>query len=138
MLKFIFIGIGGAIGASLRYFVDYTITQNHLMSFPLGTLMVNLIGCFFIGIAFKIFYHEVIHIRFNPFIITGFLGALTTFSTYAYTTLILLEKKSYLLAGFNLLVNNIFGILFAYLGLELTDFIIKKYFNHNYKEREDL
>lgn len=138
MLKFIFIGVGGAIGASLRYFVDSMITQNYLMHFPLGTLAVNLIGCFFIGIAFKIFHHEIIHIRFNPFIITGFLGALTTFSSYAYTTLILIEKKFYLMAGLNLLVNNVFGILFAYLGLEGTDFIIKKYFSHKYKKREDL
>lgn len=129
MLKSIFIGVGGGIEAVLRYFIDSTITQNYIMHFPLGTLTVNLVGCFFIGVAFKIFYHEIIHIKFNPFIITGFLGALTTFSSYAYTTLILIEKKFYLMAGLNILVNNIFGILFAYLGLEITNFIIRKHFN---------
>lgn len=129
MLKSIFIGVGGEVGAVLRYFIDSAITQNYIMHFPLGTLTVNLVGCFFIGVAFKIFYHEIIHIKFNPFIITGFLGALTTFSSYAYTTLILIEKKFYLMAGLNILVNNIFGILFAYLGLEITNFMIRKYFN---------
>ena len=138
MLKFIFIGVGGGIGASLRYLVDSIIVQNYLIHFPLGTLIVNLIGCFLIGVAFKIFYYRIVHTKFIPFFITGFLGALTTFSSYAYTTLILIEKKFYLMAGLNLLANNVFGILFAYLGMKGTDFIVKKYLNDRYLRREKL
>lgn len=136
MLRLIFIGTGGAMGALSRYIIDFIITRYYPMHFPLGTLTVNLIGCFIIGVAFKIFYHEIIHTRFNPFIITGFLGALTTFSSYAYTTLILLEKGKYFLAGSNLLANNVLGILFAFLGAKITDFIVKKHFNHKFKGDE--
>ncbi|OQY42259.1 MAG: hypothetical protein B6227_02630 [Fusobacteriia bacterium 4572_74] len=136
MLHLIFIGVGGAAGALSRYLIDFTITNHYTMNFPLGTLIVNLIGCFIIGIAFKIFHHEIIHTRFNPFIITGFLGALTTFSSYAYTTLILFENGKYVLAVSNLLANNVLGILFAFLGAKITNYIVKKHFNHKFKGDE--
>ncbi|MCK5780883.1 MAG: fluoride efflux transporter CrcB [Psychrilyobacter sp.] len=134
MLHLIFIGIGGALGAVSRYLIDFFITNNYPGELPLGTLAVNLVGCLIIGIVFVIFYHDIIHTRFNPFIITGFLGALTTFSSYAYATLLLIEKGNFLLAGINLLANNLFGVLFAFLGAKFTTYIIKKHFLHLYKE----
>jgi len=138
MLHYIFIAFGGAIGATSRYLIDLYISQHFPINFPLGTLLANLVGCFIIGIAFKIFHHDILHSKYNPFIITGFLGALTTFSSYAYTTLVLIEKSSYLLAGINLLANNIFGILFAFLGAKFTNYIVKKHFFHKFKGDESL
>jgi CrcB protein len=136
MLHYIFIGLGGAIGASSRYLIDFYMSLYFSIDLPIGTLIANLVGCFIIGIAFRIFHHDIIHTKFNPFIITGFLGALTTFSSYAYATLILIEKGRYLLAGTNLLLNNIFGILFAYLGARVTNYMVKKHLFHKFKGDE--
>jgi CrcB protein len=136
MLHYIFIGLGGAIGASSRYLIDFYMSLYFSIDLPIGTLIANLVGCFIIGIAFRIFHHDIIHTKFNPFIITGFLGALTTFSSYAYATLILIEKGHYLLAGTNLLLNNIFGILFAYLGARVTNYMVKKHLFHKFKGDE--
>jgi CrcB protein len=136
MLHYIFIALGGALGATSRYLIDLYISSHISISFPIGTLLANLIGCFIIGISFRIFHHDIIHNKFNPFIITGFLGALTTFSSYAYATLVLFEDGRYLAAGGNLLLNNIFGILFAYLGARLTNYLVKEYFPHRFKGDE--
>lgn len=135
-MNFIFIGIGGALGALFRYLVGISMGSLFPTNFPIGTLVANLIGCFIIGIAFQIFYHEIIHIKLNPFIITGFLGAFTTFSSYAYTTLVLFENGNSGFAILNFLLNNIFGILFAFLGSKITNFIVTKHFKNRYKEEK--
>jgi CrcB protein len=132
MLHLIFIGIGGALGASSRYLIDLYISTNFTIDFPIGTLVANLIGCFIIGVSYKIFHHDIIHTKFNPFIITGFLGALTTFSSYAYKTLYFIENNRELLGITNFFANNFLGILFVYLGAKITDIVIWKYFNHRY------
>ena len=138
MLHFIFIALGGALGALSRYIIDYSVTNYFHSDFPFGTLTVNLIGCFIIGMMYRLIFHEVIHIKFSPYIITGFLGALTTFSSYAYSTLMLFEKGDYILGWLNLLANNVLGILFVFLGVELTNKTMKKYFSRKIKKDEVL
>lgn len=127
MLKLLFVGIGGAFGAVLRYELDALIIKDGFTGFPWGTLVVNLIGCFIIGIAYKIFEYELLHHHLQSFSVTGFLGALTTFSSYSYATLMLFEHGKVYLAFTNLLLNNILGILFAFIGAKVTSKIIMKY-----------
>jgi CrcB protein len=132
-MKHIFIiGVGGALGALTRYLIDTLVTLVLPMEFPLGTLTVNILGCFIIGILFKIFHHNILHIRLDPFLVTGFLGAFTTFSSYAYKTLYFIENNRELLGITNFFANNFLGILFVYLGAKITDIVIWKYFNHRY------
>jgi len=129
MLKLIYVGIGGALGAVLRYELDSLIMTDNLHTFPWGTLAVNLIGCFIIGIFYKVFYYELLHAHFKNLIVTGFLGALTTFSSYSYATLMLFEHGRVYMGLSNLLLNNVLGIFFAYIGARGTDIIIGKNFN---------
>lgn len=129
MLKLIYVGIGGALGAVLRYEVDGLIMGDTLHTFPWGTLAVNLIGCFIIGIFYKVFYYELLHAHFKNFIVTGFLGALTTFSSYSYATLMLFEHGRIYMGLFNLLMNNVLGIFLAFAGARITHKIIGKNFD---------
>lgn len=134
MLKLIFVGLGGALGAVLRYELDGLIMSDTVSTFPWGTLAVNLLGCFIIGIAYKIFFYELLHAHFQNLIVTGFLGALTTFSSYSYATLMLFEQGRIYIGLINLLFNNVFGILFAFLGAQITERIIVRHSGQKFKE----
>lgn len=119
----ILVAIGGGIGAISRYTIDKGISNkiNHEISF--GTLGVNLIGLFIIGFAYRIFEHHIVSEDLKHFLVIGFLGALTTFSTYALHTFQLFEKKKIKEAIINILLNNFLGMTFALLGSELGKFI---------------
>lgn len=127
MLKLMFVGIGGAMGAVLRYELDALIIKDGFTDFPWGTLIVNLIGCFIIGIAYKIFELELLHHHVQSFSVTGFLGALTTFSSYSYATLMLFEQGRVYSAFANLLLNNVLGILLAFIGAKITSKLVVLY-----------
>ncbi len=90
--SFIAIGIGSAIGAWLRW--GFSVWMNPVIGkFPLGTLAANLVGGFLVGIAVAFFSrHPEISPAWRLFAITGFLGGLTTFSSYSAEVVTLLEK----------------------------------------------
>ena len=78
------VALGGALGAVCRYLSVYTVQQAFGASFPFGTLVVNVVGSFLIGILFGVISTNGSGIeRFMPFVITGFLGSYTTFSAYS-------------------------------------------------------
>jgi len=105
---------GGALGALGRLWVLET-TNRYLpdATFPLGTLYVNLMGSFFVGILFAYFNHTNLSPYIKLFIATGFFGAFTTFSTFAIESTMLLEASKYLYAVGNILLNVIGSILLA-------------------------
>ncbi len=120
MIKILLIMAGGGLGALCRYGLGLAGGRLMGAAFPWGTFAANMIGCFLIGIAFGLagraqwFTPEV-----RLFFMTGFLGALTTFSTYA------LESVNYLRNGShvgltNFFVNNIGGGLLVVAGLWLV------------------
>jgi CrcB protein len=111
---------GGALGALCRYGLGVAGGRWLGAGFPWGTLAANMIGCFLIGAGFGLagrvqwFGPEI-----RLFFMTGFLGALTTFSTYALESVNYLRSGSY--AGLiNFLVNNIGGGLLVLAGLWMT------------------
>lgn len=122
ILTFVCIAIGGGVGAISRYKIDKEITDkiHHEISF--GTLGVNLIGLFIIGFSYAIFKNHIVSENLKHFFVVGFLGALTTFSSYALHTFQLLEKKKIKKAIINILLNNFLGMIFALLGSELGQF----------------
>lgn len=104
------IGVGAALGAWLRW--GFGLMLNSIFPIlPFGTLAANLIGCYFIGIATEYFFHNnTLPSESRLFIITGFLGGLTTFSTFSAETVALLLREQY---GWALAIisSHLFGSL---------------------------
>jgi CrcB protein len=86
----------------------------------MGTLYVNLTGCLLIGLIFGLGEYRGLNPDFRLFFITGFLGALTTFSTYGLETVNHVNKGSFDLALINIAVNNIGGLILVKAGLMLS------------------
>jgi len=108
----ILIGIGGFIGAVLRYLVGGWI-QNGATTFPLGTMGVNVIGSFLLGIIlFASEYKGALSEETRVFLTIGLLGAFTTMSTFSYESFRLFESKDFLRLAFNI-IGTIFLTLFA-------------------------
>ena len=110
------IGLGGFIGAVLRYLVSGWI-QNGATTFPIGTMGVNVIGSFILSIIlFASEYKGSLSEETRIFLTIGLLGAFTTMSTFSYESFRLLESKDFLRLSFNI-AGTIFLTMFAvYLG----------------------
>lgn len=118
------IGIGGFLGAIARAY-SVNIANKHIpLEFPVGILMVNVLGSFIIGILFAIFANYSVNESLKGFLTTGFLGALTTYSTFAIESFFLLQTS--ILLGLTNMFLNLFGtILAAASGYKLIHFFIK-------------
>jgi len=118
MLKILYIGIGGFMGASSRYLLSKWIEIKWDSLIPNGTLVVNTVGSFLIGFLMILFLEKVTGFsNLKILLTTGFLGAFTTFSTFSYETMVLLEEKSFLMAGINIFGNLTLGILAVLIGI---------------------
>ena len=84
ILTIIAVSSGGAIGATFRLLINALVNRHFVNTFPLGTLAVNLLGSFLIGILFAYFHlNTSLSPHLKTFMVTGILGALTTYSTFA-------------------------------------------------------
>jgi CrcB protein len=111
------IGIGGFIGAVLRFSISAWVTKLTTPNFPFGTLSVNILGSFFIGFLFLYFQQTNLSPTQKALFVTGLLGALTTFSTFSLDTVLLIEKEFYLKAFSNVALNVLFSIGATMLGM---------------------
>ncbi|AAC06721.1 fluoride efflux transporter CrcB [Aquifex aeolicus] len=116
------VALGGAIGSALRFLLSKVVQEHFGISFPVGTLFVNLVGAFFIGFFFA---YLVDKLAVNPharaLLITGLLGGLTTFSTYSYESFSLLREGETLKFLAYTLGTNVLGIFFTFLGYILGE-----------------
>jgi len=126
MLQIILIGFGGAIGALSRYTLSNLISKSFQTNFPLGTLGVNLIGCFLIGIIWQFSEHYSIEKNLRLFFFLGLLGAFTTFSTFGLESLHLFKDGYMKSALLNIFLNNILGIVLVLLGIYIYKIIFIK------------
>ncbi|MGI9554039.1 MAG: fluoride efflux transporter CrcB [Thermodesulfobacteriota bacterium] len=117
MINIILISIGGAVGALSRYTLTNLISREFQSNFPLGTLGVNLLGCFIIGIAWQFSEHFAIAKNVRLFFFVGLLGAFTTFSTFGLESLHLFKDGHVKSAVLNIFLNNILGIILVLLGI---------------------
>jgi CrcB protein len=118
------IGLGGFLGAIARaYAVHYT-NKYFPIEFPLGILLVNLIGSFLAGVLFAYFSNYPLSVNLKAFLTTGFLGALTTYSTFAIESYLLLGTSIYVAIA-NITLNLVGTIIAAGSGFKIMHFFLK-------------
>lgn len=114
---------GGAVGASTRYAINILIAKHYSFHIPLATIIVNLFGSFVVGVLIAVFASVHISNIYKLMLITGLLGALTTYSTFAIETVIL-AKSSWVLAMLNIAINLFGSLLLAFVGFRITNILL--------------
>ena len=113
----VLIGIGGVLGANARYLVSVWAARRIGADFPYGTLIVNLSGSLLLGfLATGIVRRVVYEPEVQLLVSVGFLGAYTTFSTFAFESVGLVRRRAYVLATANVLGSTVLGLLGAWIG----------------------
>jgi len=124
--KIVLVMAGGGLGALCRYGFALGAASILGTRFPWGTLLANMIGCLLIGIAFALSEQtDILNPSARLFFMTGFLGALTTFSTYALETVNHMRAGSHM-AAINFLINNLGGGALVMTGFWLVRSILLK------------
>lgn len=121
-MNFLVIGAGGFLGAITRYLLGSWVGQKWGRTFPLGTFCINISGSFLIGLLMTLLTEKLmVDARWRLFLVIGFLGAYTTFSTFEYETGKLFGDGEWLLAGLNVILSVFFG----FAALKLGEIIIR-------------
>jgi fluoride exporter len=118
--KILLLCCAGALGTLSRYGVSGLVQRMVGSSFPLGTFVVNLSGCLLFGLVFGLFEERIglpSEVRF--ILLTGFMGAYTTFSSYMFESVTLLQHGQWLAAAGNILGQTVAGVLLTIAGLAL-------------------
>lgn len=118
------IGTGGFLGALARAYSIYLSNKYIPYDFPIGLLLVNIIGSFLIGVLFALFAYYTVGDSTKAFLTTGFLGALTTYSAFAIESFFLLQS-SFILGISNMLLNVLGTVLAAGSGYKIIQFFLK-------------
>jgi CrcB protein len=118
MTNILLVMAGGSIGALSRYGVSLLAVKLCGSRFPWGTLLVNLAGCFLIGVAYALAERGSTWMTpsVRVFFVTGYLGAMTTFSTYALETTRAAGAEDHVGALLNMAANNLIGLALVLLG----------------------
>jgi len=117
MVELLVIGAGGCLGAIARYGISGLVHRYYSGSFPLGTLTVNVLGCFLIGSLMTLVEtRQLLAPNTRAFLMIGLLGSLTTFSTLGYETVALLRGAELRFAAMSLLANGVLGLGAVILG----------------------
>ncbi len=110
------IGLGSFIGGVLRYLVSLFFQQKFPGAFPYGTLAVNIVGCFLIGVVYALAFNESISADNRLFIATGILGGFTTFSAFSFETFSLIKNGQAVTAMLYIIGSVLLGLLATYAG----------------------
>ncbi len=110
-MTILYVGLGGFLGASLRYVCSAAIQKSFMGQFPLGTFFVNILGCFLLGLFVNSQWNSNEHIFLNNFIVIGVLGGFTTFSTFGFESLSLIQSGHFMLATSYMIGSVLAGVL---------------------------
>jgi len=125
MKLYFIVTLGSGIGGLLRYIISDFVYKYSSSLFPYGTLTVNIVGSFILGLV--IFYLDSLKLvssEMRLFLTIGLCGGLTTFSTFSYETVKLIQDSQYLLAGTNILLNVFVTILAVLLAAFISKLLI--------------
>jgi len=117
------IGIGSCIGGICRYLLSQFIQNKFLSTFPFGTLGVNIIGCFLIGIVFGLSERGNFTMEWRLFLATGLLGGFTTFSSFSNETVSLLRDGQLWHAFTYIACSVVICLLATFTGISLVKFL---------------
>lgn len=118
MKSLILVGLGGAVGSMLRHLSSTVVNRFSNTTFPLGTFVVNIIGCLIIGMLVSAAgKYQLINNDIKLLLITGFCGGFTTFSTFSYENIQLLNTGNISSFALNIIASVVLGIVGVWLGL---------------------
>ena len=117
------IGLGSFIGGVSRYLVTLFIQNKILSTFPYGTLAVNIIGCFLIGLVYELSERGNINVEWRLFLATGILGGFTTFSSFSNETVSMLRDAQHWQAFSYIGFSIIIGLAATFGGISLIKYL---------------
>jgi CrcB protein len=121
MQKIILIGLAGLIGTLCRYWLSGLVARQYGETFPWGTLVVNVMGCFLAGSLFYLMEERfLVSPTLRTVILIGLLGGFTTFSSFGLQTFTLLREGEFALAALNVTLSNVLGLVMLWAGYSLV------------------
>lgn len=118
--QLLLVAIGGAIGSAMRYLTAILLARHYTGSIPLATLVVNVLGCFLIGLLIGL-CSETTYLRL--LFITGFCGGFTSFSTFTAESYVMFREGAYGLALLYIAGSVLIGLLALWVGLYVSRII---------------
>ncbi|WP_339897074.1 fluoride efflux transporter CrcB [uncultured Gilvimarinus sp.] len=124
-MQWLFVATGGALGAMLRFFITTQLYPVMGIRFPLGTLVVNVLGCFLVALFYIVIVEKaMLSPHWRHLLITGFLGALTTFSTFSLDALALWHNGAPAMAVLYVLANVVLCLAAVAASWYLVNFML--------------
>lgn len=119
MINYLIVSLGAAIGGAGRYWISNIVYKYFPAVFPYGTLVVNVVGSFILGLLIFVFDEkELLNNQLRIFLTIGFCGGFTTFSTFSLETFNLIRDSEYFLASINIILSIVvclLGVFLAYI-----------------------
>jgi CrcB protein len=126
MERFLWVCLGGAVGTGSRYLVALWAQERFGAAFPWGTFLVNVVGCFFIGLLMELgLLMTSFPLTLRVALTTGVLGGLTTYSSFTWETTRLFQEGARTSALLNFALTTVAGFTAAALGLWLARLLVK-------------
>jgi CrcB protein len=121
VLRILLVGLAGLAGTLCRYWLSGAVARRYGETFPAGTLVVNVLGCFLIGLLFFVFHERYAAGETTRAVVfVGLLGGFTTFSSYGLQTFTLLQDGRIAYAAANVVASNLLGLLMVWGGYALA------------------
>ena len=121
MWRILLIGLAGLFGTLGRYWLSGVAARRFGETFPVGTLLVNVTGCFLAGFLFYLMQERfLVNQTVRTVILVGLLGGFTTFSSFGLQTFTLIRDSQFGYAALNIIVSNLAGLLMVWVGYTLA------------------